>query len=270
MNRALLTTGLALAIMMAATAPVQAAPGRVAVLENLRIDGPVRGDVVALGGNVQLGPKARVEGHAVAVLGHVESAEGATVTGRRISVTSLAGLRLGGVEEEIPARLWWGVRLLGWGFWLAVTGLIAALFPGRIIRGVWTVRHLAAASAALGLAAALTLMAALVAVFSAGAGLGVPGAMALLLVFGAGKALGLTLVGGLIGGTLLRRVTGRRRPISIEVFTGVVLLLALRMAPVVGGPLWAAVSVFGLGVAIAAMAFDPLRVSAGADLKPGK
>ncbi|NOZ94506.1 MAG: hypothetical protein GXP47_07185 [Acidobacteria bacterium] len=230
----------------------------------------MRGDVVALGGNVELGPNARVEGHAVAVLGRVESAEGATVTGRRISVTSLAGLRLGGAEERVPARLWWGIRLLSWGFWLAVTGLIAAMFPRRIIRGVWTVEHVAAASVALGLAAALTLMAALVAVFSAGAGLGLPGAVALLLVFGAGKALGLTLVGGLVGEALLWRATGRRWPISIEVFTGVVLLLTLRMVPVAGGPLWAVVSVLGLGAAIAAMAFDPLRVSAGAGLKPGK
>lgn len=54
----------------------------VAVLGSARVDGRVDGDVVAVGGGIQLGPKAVVRGEVVSVGGGVERAPGAQVSGR--------------------------------------------------------------------------------------------------------------------------------------------------------------------------------------------
>ncbi len=263
-----LAAALILAALATVALPAAAAPGHLAVLDDIRIDGPVQGDVVALGGNVFLGPHARVEGHAVAVLGRVEAAEGATITGQRISVSSLAALELGSAGSTVSLRLVWGIRLLTWGFWLLLATLLVVLFPSRIVRGVWTVGRFPAGSLGLGVLAALTLMAALVAVFSVGPALGLPGALALLLLFGAGKALGITVIGGMLGGAVLRRITGRSFPMAFEAALGVGLLLGLRMLPVAGGALWAIASVWGLGAAVVALAADPLRQSSRVPLTP--
>jgi len=264
-----LVSALALGITLFVALPCHAGPQRLAVLDDIRIDGPVQGDVVAFGGNVILGPEARVEGHAVAVLGRVVVAPGAEVSGEEISVTSLAGLELGGVASEVSQRLRWGVRLLTWGFWLLAVSLLAALFPSRTVRGVWMVRRAPAAALGLGIVAALTFMAALVGVLSAGPALGLPGALALLLFFGAGKLLGIALIGGTIGGWMLRWTTGRRFPIPFDVALGVTLLLLVRMVPAVGGALWALASLWGLGAAVVALAADPLRQLSRAPLNPG-
>ncbi|HHQ48098.1 MAG TPA: hypothetical protein ENK19_04350 [Acidobacteria bacterium] len=266
MRKAVLAIVLVLGAVALAATPVEAAPGRLAVMEDLHIDGPVRGDAVAVGGNVVLGPEARVDGHAVAVFGRVEAAPGATVSGERISITSLAGLELGGASA--PPRLVWGVHLLTWGFWLVVTGLLAAIFPSRIVRGAWNVRKAPAASLGLGLLAALTRLAALVAVLSAGPALGLPGAVTLLLVFAGAKVVGITLLAGVVGDVLLRRLIGRRLHITVEVFLGAAVLLALRTLPVVGGALWALTSTWGLGATVLALAVNPLRQISDAPLAP--
>jgi len=254
-----LAVAMFLAVGLLASSSAAAVPGRLVILDDARIDGPVRGDVVALGGNVVLGPHARIEGHAVAVLGQVRAAEGAVVTGQRISITSLAGLEAEGAVAARSPRLFWGVRLLTFGFWLLITSLLAMLIPGRIVRGSWMVARYPGRSLGLGVLGALTLMAALVAVFSVGPGLGLPGAVALLVLFGVAKVLGITLIGGLLGAPVLRRLAGRRLPITVEAPVGVALLLVLRMIPVAGGALWTVASVWGLGAAVVTLVADPLR-----------
>jgi len=260
-----------LVILGAAVTPAaraEASPGRLAVLEDLRIDGPVQGDVVALGGNIELGPQARVQGNAVAVFGRVEAAGEARISGERISLSSLGGLKLDGAGSTVSPRLVWALRLLTWGFWLFIAGSLAAAFPSRTVRGVWTLNRMPAGALGLGIVAALTLLAALVAVFSAGPALGLPGAVALLLVFAAAKALGITLLGGMLGNAVLRRIARRRFHVAFESFLGVALLLSLRMVPVAGAAFWAVASVWSLGATVLALAVDPLRGVSGAPLTP--
>ncbi len=55
------------------------APTRVAALSDLLVNEVVEGDVVALAGDVILGPRADVRGHAVAVFGEVRAEAGARV-----------------------------------------------------------------------------------------------------------------------------------------------------------------------------------------------
>lgn len=56
--------------------------GGLTIGQNVTVSGPVRGNVIAIGGNVKLEPGARIEGEVVTLLGDVHRAEGAQVGGR--------------------------------------------------------------------------------------------------------------------------------------------------------------------------------------------
>ena len=120
-----------------------------------RIDGRVRGDVVVLGGQLTLGPKARVDGDAVHLIGHFERAEGALVVGSRVGLgqedaTALAGqldasgstsprLELGGRSARPPPAVHagssWLVRLGSW-----LLGSLFLLVVGLLFLNTWPER----------------------------------------------------------------------------------------------------------------------------------
>ncbi len=94
----------------------------VAVIGDAKIDGVVRGQVVAVLGSVELGPKAVVNGDVVSVGGRVHRAEGAQTRG---GVTEVA---LGGPNVNVHFDPWfrgWGFGFPGFG---AVPRLIASGF----------------------------------------------------------------------------------------------------------------------------------------------
>lgn len=94
----------------------------VAVIGDARIDGVVRGQVVAVLGSVQLGPKAIVNGDVVSVGGRVHRAEGAQTRG---GVTEVA---LTGPNVNVHFDPWfrgWGFGFPGFG---AVPRLVASGF----------------------------------------------------------------------------------------------------------------------------------------------
>ena len=87
-----------LSLFLVVSAVSAADSGRTAVLSDLRIDGPVAGDVVVFGADLELGPGARVEGDAVAVGGDIRVADGAVVSRHVVAV-------FGGAEVPVDADI---------------------------------------------------------------------------------------------------------------------------------------------------------------------
>ena len=231
-----------------------ASPARVATLSDLRIDGLVEGDAVALAGDVVLGPHADVRGHAVAIFGEVRAEPGARVGGRMIGLSSLAGLAVAPAAGEDDARLRIAMRLLISGGWLLATTLIAALWSARVRGGVAVLPVLGLKVAVLGAMVALTLLAALIAAIGLGPALGLPLAAALGAAFLAVKAVGLAVLGGGVGLALLGRLAaGRSLPLSVAVFVGVLAMLMARFLPVVGGAAWTLLSLAAVGAGLFAL-----------------
>jgi hypothetical protein len=244
--------------------------GRTAILSDLRINEPVVGDVVVFGADLELGPGARIDGDAVAVGGDIRVSEGAVVKrhvvavlgktevsmnadvgGRVLCFSSMATLLSTSTVRESSLRVDFSMRLLAAGGWLLVTTGLAFLFPTRMRYGAWAVPSLGIKVPALGMMAGLTVFASLIATLGLGPVLGVPLVGGLMVVFFVARAVGLTVLGCWIGAMVLKRWVGHPLPISLEVFVGVLVLLAVRFLPVVGETLWIVVSLVALGASIA-------------------
>jgi hypothetical protein len=244
----------AFVLLLAHGTAAWSAPARVAALSELEVDEPVDGDVVALAGDIVLGPKADVRGHAIAVFGEVRAAPGARVAGRMIGLSSLAGLAVLPAAGEDAARLRIAVRLLVAGGWLLATTLVAVLWPARIRWGMVALPRLGLRVAVLGAMVALTLLAALIAAIGLGPAVGLLLAAALGVMFLAVKAVGLAVLGGSLGRAVLGRLSfGRGLPLSSAVFVGMLALLMARFLPVVGGAAWTVVSLLALGAGVFAV-----------------
>ena len=261
----------------------EAAPGRAAVLSDLEVNESVEGDVVVFGADLVLGAQARVTGDAVAVGGNVRIVPGAEIGrhvvavfgaaeidgdaeigGRVLSLSSLASFATGGAVAGRPHRVSFAMRLLASGGWLLVTTGIAFLFPIRMRFAAWSLPAFGVRIPALGLMIALTAAASLLAALGLGPAIGVPLIAALMALFFIAKSLGLTVLGCVVGTWVLRRWVRHPLPISLEVFVGVLVLLALRFMPVLGETLWTLISVTALGASIAVITVtgDPARAEA--------
>ena len=261
----------------------EAAPGRTAVLADLEINESVEGDVVVLAADLVLGAKARVTGDAVAVGGNVRIVPGAEVGrhvvavfgaveihgdaeigGRILSLSSLASFATGAGAAPRPYRVSFAMRLLASGGWLLVTTGIAFLFPIRMRFAAWSVPVFGVRILALGLMIGLTAAASLLAALGFGQAVGVPLVAALMVVFFIAKSFGLTVLGCVVGAWVLRRWVHHPLPISLEVFVGVLVLLALRFMPVLGETLWTLISLIALGASITVISVsgDPAQAEA--------
>jgi len=212
----------------------------------------VAGDVVVVGGDLRLDARSRVGRHVLAIFGDVDAAPGAVVEGRILAFSSLSNvvLRPG---DPAPLRVNLAVRLVTSGGWLLMTTALAFGLSTRLRYGVWMLPRLGLRVLVLGLAAGITFFAAVVAVLGLGPTLGVPMAAALTVVFFGFRAVGLTVIGGFIGGVLLRTWFDRPLPLTLEVFVGVFALLVVRFLPYLGGVLWSVCSIAALGMGIIAL-----------------
>ncbi|MBD3852808.1 MAG: hypothetical protein IFK93_15985 [Acidobacteria bacterium] len=261
---------LLLALMVSGVA--EASSGRTAVLSDLRIDERVAGDVVVFGADLELGPGARVEGDAVAIGGDIRVAEGAVVTrhvvavlggadvpvsadigGRVLCFSSPATLLSTSTTRGSSLRTDFSMHLLAAGGWLLVTTGLAFLFPARMRFGAWAVPSLGIKIPALGMMAGLTVFASLIAALGLGPALGVPLVGGFMVIFFVARAVGLTVLGCWIGTMVLKRWVHHPLPISLEVFVGVLVLLAVRFLPLIGETLWTLISLIALGASIAAL-----------------
>jgi len=209
----------------------------------------VAGDVVVIGGDLRLDARARVGRHVVAIFGEVEAEPGALIEGRTLAFSSLSNVALR-PGDGAPLQVTLAVRLLTSGGWLLVTTALAFGLSTRLRYGVWVLPRLGFRVLVLGLAAGVTFFAALVAVLGLGPTIGVPLAAAMTVLFFAVRATGLTVVGGFVGGVVLRRWWNRPLPLTVEVFVGVLVLLVIRFLPLLGGVLWSLCSIAALGTGI--------------------
>ncbi len=240
-----------------------ASPAKLGALSEIRVDEEIDGDVVAIGGDVILGPEARVHGHAVSIFGSVRVEPGAQVDGRVIGMSSLASLSLEPIQDDQGAHLDTAIRFSTAGGWLFATTLIAFLWPAPIRRGVAVLPQLGAKTLVLGVMVAITLVAGLIAVIGLGPLLGLPLAAAVAVAFLVVKALGLAVVGGGLGNALLGRVLpSRLLPITVHVFVGVMAMLMIRFIPVVGGVAWTGLVLVALGAGVFVATLAPRANSA--------
>lgn len=248
MVRSFLISVLVGAFLVMASASAEATPDVFKLATDLEVNSKISGDVVVLAGDLTLGPEARIQGDAVAVLGTIHLDEGAQVDGRVIALSSLSALDPDPIRGGSSSSLRPGLFLVTGGCWLVVTTLLAFIWPLRLRSAVGDLRRAGWRLALLGLVVVVTMFAALVAVLGLGPIWGVPLAGCLMVIFLMVKAVGLAVVGARIGGWVPARLTGQSRPISLDVFIGVAILLMVRLIPILGGTLWSLVSVVALGV----------------------
>jgi hypothetical protein len=225
----------------------------------------VAGDVVVIGGDLRLDGRARVGRHVVAIFGDVEVAPGAVVVGRTLAFSSLSNVVLRpGNSTSLQVTL--AVRLVTSGGWLLVATALAFGLPIRIRYGVWMLPRLGFRVLVLGLAAGITFFAAVVAALGLGPTIGVPMSAALTVIFFSFRAIGISVLGGFLGGVFLRRCYHRPLPLTLEVFVGVLAMLIVRFLPYLGGVLWSVCSIAALGTGIIILATTVSESEAAANL----
>ncbi len=238
-------------LLLGIPAPAWAAGGsRVALLQDIRVDGPVAGDVVAVGGDVVLAPGARVDGHVVSIFGSVEAEPGARVEGQAVAVASLAGLSL----QPVGRGAWRtvvGLRTLAFGLWLLAVNFVLLVIPGLAGRAAHHPGVLTLEAGGLGLLVLVTVFAFLVAALGLGS-LAPPAVVAVVFAALLLKAVGLAALTARLGTCCLPPAA--LLPVTARASAALLLLLLLRLVPGLGPVLWSAVSVlsFGAGVVILA------------------
>lgn len=251
--RGLGLTAAALTLWVAGAAPALASPrGEATMLQTLRVDHEVDGDVLVVGGDLVLGPNARVHGHAVSIFGRVVADPSARVDGRTLTVRSLASLTVREGSAAEGERVQWAVRLLTSGSWLLATTLLAFLFPVPLRRSARVLPAVGPQVLVVGAMAMVTLVAAVVAALGLGSVLGVPVVVAIFLAYMLAKTAGLALIGAALGGRLFFAL-GRILPMSAQVLAGVSILLVIRFVPMAGGVVWSLVSVAAVGAGVLAV-----------------
>ncbi|MDE2851014.1 MAG: hypothetical protein OXP74_10430 [Acidobacteriota bacterium] len=223
---------------------------------NARIDGVVQGDVIVLGGDVGLGPSARLGGDVFVLGGRVDAESGAAIEGRTVAYarapSSLVVLAEGPVLGQ--AALSPAVALLNLGLlfaWLLVTLVLVAGFDPALKATAQSVlerpfRNFFAGLVAV-LAVALTFA---VLTATAPALVGAP----LLAVCGVAilvcKLWGTVAVFQAVGARLLPGRLGLAgRPLTAAL-SGLLVLGLVKMAPYVGGWTWTIVTCVGIGAAL--------------------
>lgn len=218
----------------------------------VRISGRVRGDLVVVRGALTI--RGRVDGDVLTVADRATLASGARVGGDFAYVAerprvsrraTIAGELKRGNPERAAAPL--GAATAA-AFWLAVS--VSALVLGLLL--LWLAPRAADAvretgrtrvGASIGLGVALLIGLPIVAVLALVTVVGIPLGAALLLVLLPLYWIGYTTSAWMLG----RRLVGPPRNRALAFLAGIVILRLLALIPVLGGLVWLAATVFGLG-----------------------
>jgi hypothetical protein len=205
----------------------------------------VHGDVVALLGDVELAPGARVHGDVVALGGRVSGPGHAD--GRVVGFTALRETsRVAGD----PATL--GLALMRSGGWVVVVTLLALAMPLTVRRAAEGLARPARAAAVglLSLAVWLALM--VLALAAATTPLGLAAVLAGVALLLAVKLVGMAGLAWLAGRALARLLPGALRGEVARTGFAMLVLAALALLPVVGELLWVTAGVAGIGGVVSA------------------
>jgi hypothetical protein len=224
----------------------------VAVLGDVTVTSEVIGDVVAVGGKVELGPGALVRGDVVALGGAVTGP--GRVSGRVAAAGGfgLVGPGAAGASGGRVSAL--GLGLLRAGVWLTVGSLVILALPGRV-RSLgsrvaaerW--RSLLVGALAVGVWLAVVVLALAV----TNSPLGIACVLAAVGVLLAVKLAGVVAVAWVVGRALARVLPAGMRGETARTGTALFALLALALVPVVGPAVWLLVNVVGIGAAVGAV-----------------
>ena len=218
----------------------------VALLADVTVSSEVAGDVVAVGGDVELRQGAAVRGDVVALGGEVRGA--GRVAGRRVA---LAGLAAGALSRGAPSRLAWGAEMLRVGAWVVLGSLLVLLRPvlvRSIGRRLGELRWRAPLVGAL--AILVWLVVALLALALAATPLGVGCVFVAVGAFLLVKLAGIAGVAWAVGNGLLSRLPARWRGELARTGIALVLLAALSVLPVLGPAAWLLVTIVGIGAGV--------------------
>ena len=242
----------------------------VALGGDVRIEGEVTGNVVVVGGDLDAGPDAQVGGQALALGGRVDASTGANIEGGVVSLSLLPSQWFRDAERGRLAR---AGRILGLvlrlGVFLVAAAILGAVFPQRIRRATATMGNSFLRCFGLGV---LALTGGLFAVAVASVLLaitlvGIP--LALLLACGTTLLLlGAWVVGTALVGERLLDSRGRGNPAPfVAAATGLVVLLVPQLLVEVVRGLTGAVPLgMALRLAYAALILTVLATGLGAVL----
>ncbi len=225
---------------------------------SVRVSGRVEGDVLALGGDVEVLDGAEVTGDLFALGGTVRAAPGARVGGRVVShadldaawLTLIEGPALG-LSPLDPLVL--GAKLALVAAWLALALALLAVVGREVVATADAVRAEPFRNFFVGLIAVLALLlAALLFAAFAAALVGVPLLVLVVLFALLLKLWGMVAVFVALGRALLARLRRRgRRPTALDAaLAGLLVLGLVKLVPWVGTWVWTAATLIGVGAAL--------------------
>lgn len=218
----------------------------VAVAGRVRVASEVRGDVIALLGDVELAPGAAVHGDVLALGGRVDGPGRAD--GRVVGFTALREPGAAGGAAGL------GLALMRAGGWVILVTLLVLAVPLTVRRAAEGLASPARA-AAVGLLSAGVWLALMVLALAAATT--APGVVAVLAGVGlllAVKVVGIAGLAWLTGRRLARVLPGRLRGEVARTGLAMLLLAVLALLPVVGELLWVVAGVTGIGAVVTAWA----------------
>ncbi len=200
----------------------------VVIAANARIDGRVRGEVVAIGGTIHVGPEGVIEGTAVAIGGGLKMEPGAQVYGEQVN--------LGIFRNSLPFVGKVFPLTLGFAWWRAMAGIFLAmliywLFPKPVERVAKTIKQDPFKVTLFGLLGYLALVPSIILLIITI--LGIPLVPVLLLLFLVGRMLGKVALGLLLGQYLDGQFNWKWQE-ALLVLTGLGLLALAGLIPFAG------------------------------------
>jgi hypothetical protein len=230
-------------------------PTRGAVLSiagSVRVGSEVRGDVVAVAGDVELEPGAVVSGDVVAIGGRVTGT--GSVGGRRVSLSSLLGAALPVGSLAPTPRSRWGIFMLRTGGWIVLVTALLLLAPRTVRRTGSTLEGLGWRSLLAGAVALLVWIVAMVLALAVSLrALGGSMALAGVVVFLALKILGITAATWVVGRHIVAALPLALRGELPRTGIAALALVTVGLVPVLGGAVWLLANLAGLGAAVGAL-----------------
>jgi cytoskeletal protein CcmA (bactofilin family) len=202
---------------------------------DVRVAGSVEGDLVSLADRAVLGPRARVGGDLFYGDDKPVIPPGATVEGdvERVHIDEGLGFAAG-------LAIWLGITISA----LLLGLMLLWLFPRAAAAVYETARERLGAAFGFGLLAFIVLP--IVAVLLLVTVVGLPLGLLLLLALAPIYALAYTVAAYALG----QRILGPERGRFVAFLAGLAILRVLAIVPVLGGIVWFAATVFGLGLLV--------------------